>query len=136
MTAKRECAGKIWGAYRDVSGRGNKCHRPATIEREGKWFCWQHDPNRRAEEAAERQAAEEARAARQAAKYTRITRNARLAQLVTPELAVLLERLADFAHIQGDWESPGDWGTLGDNIDSAHTLAARIREALEINDES
>jgi len=42
----RKCTGKVYGDYRDVSGRVHPCNRSATIERAGKWYCWQHDPKR------------------------------------------------------------------------------------------
>ena len=41
-----KCSGKIYGDYRDVSGRVYPCSRNATVERDGKWYCWQHDPER------------------------------------------------------------------------------------------
>jgi len=59
-----QCEGKKWGAYRDVSGRAYPCSRSATIEREGHWWCWQHDPKRVAAEKLRRQAKAEAERAR------------------------------------------------------------------------
>ena len=54
--------------------------------------------------------------------------NARLAQLVTPELAVLLEQLA----IHAPYTLHAGIGIAT----QARTLAARIREALEVDSES
>jgi len=52
-----------------------------------------------------------------------IARNARLAALVTPELAALLDRLAQYANL---YDAP-------ESAYNARALAARIREALEMN---
>ena len=41
-----KCEGKVHGDYRDVSGRVYPCSRKGTVERDGKWYCWQHDPER------------------------------------------------------------------------------------------
>ena len=127
MTTKHDCSGKIWGAYRDVSGRVYKCHRNATVQRDGKWYCWQHDPEYIARKATERQAAWQAGMDRKVAKYRRIARNARLGALVvTLKSAALLERLAQYANL---YDAP-------ESAYNARELAARIREALalEAND--
>lgn len=41
------CAGTVRGFVGD-------CERRPTVERNGKWYCWQHDPDRLAEQAKER----------------------------------------------------------------------------------
>ena len=40
---EHECCTKIWAA-----GRFNyiQCSRKGTVEVNGKWYCWQHDPGR------------------------------------------------------------------------------------------
>ncbi len=42
--------------HRECEGRVKRfmgvCESPATVERDGKWFCWRHDPVRLDEEAA------------------------------------------------------------------------------------
>jgi len=117
MTTKHKCAGKIWGAYRDVSGRVYPCARPATVERDGVWYCWQHDPEWVKADKKKRRAAENAKADRQSAMWRRRARNARLAELVTPELLALIERTGHYAEVA--------------DAEEARTLAARIREALD-----
>ena len=129
MTVKRDCSGKIWGAYRDVSGRVYKCSRNATVKHDGKWYCWQHDPRRVKADKEKRRAADEAKMDGRAAMWKRRTRNAKLAALVTPELAGLLERLASIIDSR---RGPGTAQTTY----TARALAARIREVLEVNDES
>lgn len=43
-----ECGEKLRGMF-----MGN-CTRPATVERDGKHYCWQHDPKRHMDERAKR----------------------------------------------------------------------------------
>lgn len=121
---KRKCSIKVPGMYSDINFY--PCQRSATIQRDGKWYCWQHDPERVKAEAKKRHADWEAKMDREAAKYKRIARNAQLAALVTEEMAELLERLA---------YAIGNVGTNEDAKD-AFELAARIREALEDDDET
>ena len=136
MTTKRDCSGKIWGDYRAVSGRVYACSRPATVKRDGKWYCWQHDPERVKVDAKKRRAGWKAEMDREAAKYERIARNARLGTLVTLRLGALLERLAKEANLS--YEKAGDCGDTGTewaiqlHLDDkeARKLAAQIREAL------
>lgn len=135
MTAKHKCVGKVWGG--GWGGRTYKCSRNATIEHGGKWFCWQHDPQRVAKEAAERQVANEAKADRQADVWERRARDAKLAALVTEELAEMLERLEEWAnrargYAVGHWTTDDD--QIGTDALAAHALAAQIREALEESD--
>jgi len=83
-----------------------------------------------------------AKADRQADVWKRRARNARLGSLVTEELASLLERLAEESELQ--YEKAGDSGDSGTewamqlhtDDKNARATAARIREALEANDES
>lgn len=121
MTTKHDCSKDVWhktGFYH--------CQRPATIECDGKWYCWQHDPERVKAEAKKHRADWEAKMDREAAKYERIARNARLGALVTPELAILL---IGMANIIEDRSYPK-------TAQEARAFAARIREALalEVND--
>jgi len=132
MTTKHDCSGKIWGAYRDVSGRVYKCSRNATIKRNGQWYCWQHDPERVAGDKEKRRVADKAKMDRYTARWETRALNAKLAALVTPGLAALLERLSE---ILPTW---GDGAVHRADLDEASTTAARIREALglEVNDAS
>ena len=86
---QHKCSAKV----PDMYGVPNvhPCMRSATVERGGKRWCWQHDPERVKTDARKRRARREAKMDREAAKYARIARNARLGQLVTPELAALRE---------------------------------------------
>ena len=86
MTAKHKCSERIFTGY-----HWRSCYRPATVQHSDKWFCWQHHPEREEADAEKACAARQARIDRGAVKYARIARNARLAALVTPELAMLLE---------------------------------------------
>ena len=86
----------------------------------------------------ERQMLRQARMDREERDYAQHTRNAKLAALVTPELAALLERLADYAR-QAAYAAkgcPDDVDGAYINEETAHTFAACIREALalEAND--
>lgn len=133
MTVKHDCSGKIWGAYRDVSGRVYKCHRNATVERNGKWYCWQHDPERVEADKKKRRADSDAKMDRRSAMYDRRARNAKLAPLVTPGLADLLERLADYARQAAKAAKgyPDDVDCAYNDEEITRELATRIREALE-----
>lgn len=114
---KHDCTGKIWIIGADGLGRDYPCTQPATIKHfDGLWYCQEHDPDR----------GKKARVSRQAIRQRR-ARNTRLAALVTPELAALLERLAE---IMPAW---GDWAIHCADLDEARVLAARIREALEVD---
>ena len=63
------CCGVLRGYLRGI------CDRPATVEREGKFWCWQHDPVRLEKERQERYRAgrkeHEEREARVAAHFNR-----------------------------------------------------------------
>ena len=54
----RQCEGKIYG----ISGEQGaySCSRRGTIERDGKWYCWQHDPERIKADREKRRAKREA----------------------------------------------------------------------------
>ena len=39
--AKQGCAARVWRSY---SYGSSGCSRPGTVERDGQWFCRQHDP--------------------------------------------------------------------------------------------
>lgn len=135
MTTKCKCSAKT----PDMNGilNINPCARSATVERNGKRYCWQHDPERLKADAEKRLTVWEAERDRLATVRERHARNAQLAELVTPELAELLKQLANMAvHFASRTEA-----VHGINhpltvkrskcIEEARTLAARIREALE-----
>ena len=124
MTVKHKCSKKVW---RHTSWY--LCSRPATVQRDGKWYCWQHDPKRVEAEAKKRRAAWEAKMDREDAKYKRIARNAKLGALVTGKMATMLDQMAMLLH-------NSDWCEYAKSeIKDARALAARIREALETNDD-
>lgn len=77
------------------------CLRSGTVECNGLWYSWQHSP------------------------YSRRARNAKLAALVTVELAALLERLAALPG-NSTWYNEQD----DDDFGKARAFAASIREAL------
>jgi|TARA_R100000049_G_C1928320_1_gene72462 hypothetical protein len=67
MTTQGQCAKAVWhpvGSWGHSAG----CTRNATIERNGKWWCWQHDPEavkkRREKRDAEGDAEHDAKMAR------------------------------------------------------------------------
>ena len=143
MTTKRECSERAYHRL-GIWGQWDPCSRKATVERDGKWYCWQHDPERVAGDKEKRLADWQAKSAREIAKYKRIARNAKLAALVTPELAALLEWLADRA-TEVVLDTTAQYGAnhpltikRGEQVDDARALAARIREAraLEANGEN
>ena len=123
MTTKRECSEK---AYHHLGnwGQWDPCSRKATVERDGKWYCWQHDPERVEADKKKRRASEDAKQNKRSAMYARRARNARLATLVTPELAALLEALA--THV------PYTLHTGIGIATQARDTAASIREALAL----
>ena len=124
MTSKHKCAGKIWSDNpRDGSGRVYSCTRNATIEHDGQWYCWQHDPERVEADKKKRRADSDAKMDRRSAMYDRRARDARLAALVNEETAALLEQLA--WHIDSRKATESSQATY-----TARALAARIREAL------
>ena len=131
MTAKHKCSAKTPNMY----GVPNihPCRRSATVERNGKHYCWQHDPEHVKAETKKRLAVWQAETDREAAKYKHIARNARLGVLVTPELPALLERLARVIDETG---IASDVPSVTDEIERAFALAANIREALalEVNE--
>ena len=71
---KPKCEGK--GRF------GWDCDRKGTIEREGKWYCWQHDPDRLDREARERNEQRKRELAELEAKH-----EARLARRILEETA-------------------------------------------------
>jgi len=127
MTVKRKCTERVWNEIRRIY---LPCRRPATVQHNSQWYCWQHDPEYIEAKAEERRAAWKAKGNREDARYKRIARNARLGALVTEETAALLEQLA--THV------PYTPHTGVGIAMQARTLAARIREvlALEVNDEN
>ena len=45
-----------WSQGRKCQGRlrtYGECERPASVERDGKWYCWQHDPVKKEQAARE-----------------------------------------------------------------------------------
>lgn len=121
MTAKCKCSAKT----PDMYGVPNilPCARSATVERDGKRFCWQHDPERMEADAEKRlsiwQSIRQAEADRKAAMWKRRASNARLAKLVTPKLASLLCDLAAGCDHSAWLAAEKGWA-----------MAARIRAAL------
>ena len=55
MPTKCKCSAKVPDMYGVPSV--HPCMRSATVERDGKWFCWQHDPERVKAEAIKRMTA-------------------------------------------------------------------------------
>ena len=130
MTVKHDCSGRV--SDRELRGMIYSCQRPATVQRDGKWWCWQHDPERVKADEKKRRAGWEAKMDREAFIYARIARNARLAELVTPELAELLEKVANATK---GWSSIGFFTSQDGG--RCRELAAQIRQVLtlEANDE-
>ena len=136
------------------------CKRPATVERDGKWYCWQHDPEYVKAKEKKRRAEWDTKMEREAAKYRHIARNARLGKLITEETAALLENQAFrdgepcshpgcLSHVSHPCEGCGRIGgrakavppekiyqSVASNAREARELAARIREALEADSEN
>lgn len=69
--AEHKCAGKKYGAYRDVAGRAYPCSRQGTVERDGKWYCWQHDPERMKADKEKRHAKWQAETDTRSARWAR-----------------------------------------------------------------
>jgi hypothetical protein len=61
MSEKQECC---HGRYKNHSWNEYACSRTATVEKDGKWYCWQHNPeyeakkNKELREKWDREAAE------------------------------------------------------------------------------
>ena len=133
MTTRHECPGRV--ADRELRGMIYSCQRNATVERNGQWYCWQHDPERMEANREKRMATWDAKQDRRSAMYACRARNARLAQLVTLELAALLEQLAQNTEILiNSDDSPNSlpvrkWRR---EVKRGYALAARIREALAL----
>ena len=128
MTTKHECPGRV--ADRELRGMIYSCRRNATVEHDGKWYCWQHDPERMEANRKKRMATWDTKQDRRLAMYTRRARNAKLAQLVTPELAALLEKVGDLTVGDKGWTSIGLF--TSQDGEWCHILAARIRETLAL----
>lgn len=135
MTVKHKCVGKIWGTYRDVSGRVYACSRNATVKRDGQWYCWQHDPERVKADKKRRQTDQEIKQKVLVDLWKRRARNARLAALANEKAAALLERLAEWARIVGEVFGVPEYQSAIDDAGQSRELAARIREALEAEHE-
>lgn len=128
MTTRHKCAGKTWS---DIGHqRVYRCSRNATIERDGKWYCWQHDPIRVEADKQKRRARWDARHDREAAKWERRTRNAKLAALASEETAALLERLARDVSDRCKSDIPCVTARYERNAKGGYELAAQIREVL------
>ena len=129
MTVKHECSEK---AYHSLGnwGQWSPCSRNATVESNGKWYCRQHDPQRIAADRKKRRANQEIKQKVLVNLWKRRVRNARLAALVTPELAVLLEQMADYAReaAHAAKGSPDDVDAAYIAEETARELAAQIRE--------
>jgi hypothetical protein len=73
------------------------CSRNATVEREGKWFCWQHDPERleriREAEWEIRRAARSAEETARDVRWTReqLERKSGIRDLTNPELEQIIQ---------------------------------------------
>ena len=50
------CCERVWQEY-----RWGECARDATVERNGEWYCWQHDPEYVASKETKRRVLSEAR---------------------------------------------------------------------------
>lgn len=91
---EHKCVRKVHGAYRDVSGPIYPCQRPATVLRDGKWYCWQHDPERVEADKKKRQAKREAEDRIRTARWARSAAMHRICRGVSTED---LEKLEDGA---------------------------------------
>ena len=126
----QRCCEKVWQEY-----RWGKCTRDASVERDGKWYCWQHDPERTARKEQVRREASEA-------KWKRITnqaqRNAAEHQacvgvpvevLEKVRVAELLEENEALRALLWEWldEDRAACDTSGRTVD----LAARTRAVLD-----
>jgi hypothetical protein len=133
MTTKRDCSGRAY----EVTG-SHRCFRNATVQRDGQWWCWQHDPERVEANKKKRRAADKAKMDRYTARWERRASNSRLAALVTEETVALLERLGKEANLSYEeageaGDSNTDWAIqLHADDKAARALAARIREALAL----
>ena len=130
MTVKHKCSAKV----PDMYGVPNvhPCRRSATVERDGQRWCWQHDPERVKADAEKRLTAWQAEQDRLGTVCARRTCNARLAELVTPELAELLEKVGSLVGGKG-WTSIGLFTSQDGG--RCRELAAQIRQALETGHE-
>lgn len=82
---RSQCAGKTYGAYRDVSGRVYSCTRWGTVERDGKWYCWQHDPERVKVDKEKKRAKWQAKQDKNNARYVRQAAMSRVCEGVSTE---------------------------------------------------
>ena len=135
MTAKRKCSEKI----PDMHGVPNilPCARSATVEFDGRWYCWQHDPWRVKADAEKRWVAWKAEQDDRAATHRRHARNAELAELVNEKTAALIDQLANNTRTlrrtaaSSDMPSEVAMRLWHKDAEAARALAAHIREALE-----
>lgn len=136
MTVKRKCSSTVWD--RELRGLSYSCTRPATVEHDGDWYCWQHNPERVEADRKKRRAGWDAEMDREAAKYARLARHVRLGKLVTPDLAALLEQFAQNTEILiNSDDSPNSLPVRQWRREAkrGYVLAASIREALEVEHE-
>ena len=129
MTVKHSCSKVV---YSLLVG-SHCCLRPASVEHDGQWYCWQHDPERVKADAEKHWLAWKVEQDEQAAVYECRALAARLAELVTPELPALLERLADYARQAAKAAKgyPDDVDCAYNDEEITRALADRIRGALE-----
>lgn len=90
MLERIDCALRVFPSR----GSSYQCQRPATIERNGRWYCWQHDPEYIEKKEQEKRKKWEMKQARNAAQYAR--RNAeRTACRDVPTEVLLTVKVAD-----------------------------------------
>ena len=117
----------------DESGwHKHQCVRTKTVERNGEWYCWQHDPERTARKEQERREASEA-------KWKRITnqahRTAAEHQACVGVPVEVLEKVRVFVLLQENEALRAlleEWvtGTSGEGLDWG-SLPARTRAVLD-----
>ena len=132
MAIKRKCSAKV----PDMYGIPNvhPCMRSATVERDGKRYCWQHDPERVKVDKKRRRMDQEIKQKVLVNLWKRRAYNARLAQLVTTEMPILLIRLANNAAARACKTDGPDEAWVRqwhDDAEAARALAVRIWEALD-----
>ena len=113
--AEHQCCKQVYG-YRYRTG-GEPCTRKGTIEVNGKWYCWQHDPERVARLRKETEEEWERESQARTEKFQRQHLERKVCEGVTDEE---LESILGVGGLRG---------MLG--IDAEHTISIgfRMREA-------
>lgn len=131
MKAKQMCCEMI---HNDYGVSFHACTRTATVQRDGKWYCKQHDPESRKVKEAARQAKWDAESRKQDEIERRLAAESKACAGISTEAleAGVVKELVDAANKLVLWRDMPDWMTaqrpMWDAMDSILSAHAKLQQ--------